>query len=165
MQNLQQVVDFLKHNELVLATAESCTAGLIASLVAEVPGSGAVMECGYVVYAISAKREMLGVSLQTIDSYGLTSEPVAREMALGALQRCGAGITLANTGLAEAQGEMDGVICFACAMLLDGQPRVLSETRKFDGRRNEVRAKAARHALLSLERYVDELRQTPHRQG
>ncbi|PRB80469.1 CinA family protein [Pseudomonas sp. MYb185] len=165
MQNLQQVVDFLKHNELVLATAESCTAGLIASLVAEVPGSGAVMECGYVVYAISAKREMLGVSLQTIDSYGLTSEPVAREMALGALQRCGAGITLANTGLAEAQGEMDGVICFACAMLLDGQPRVLSETRKFDGRRNEVRAKAARHALLSLERYVDELRQTPPRQN
>lgn len=165
MQNLQQVVDFLEHNELVLATAESCTAGLIASLVAEVPGSGAVMECGYVVYAVRAKREMLGVSLDTIDSHGLTSEQVAREMALGALQRCGADVTLADTGLAEAEGEMDGVICFACAMLIDGQPRVLSETRKFAGQRNEVRSKAARHALLSLERYVAQLRQTPARQS
>src|SRR5690606_4064237 len=72
MQNLQEVVDFLKRNNLVLATAESCTAGLIASLVADVSGSGAVMECGYVVYAVRAKREMLGVNLETIDRFGLT---------------------------------------------------------------------------------------------
>lgn len=158
MHELQPVVDFLKRNELVLATAESCTAGLIAARLAEVSGSGAVMECGYVVYAVEAKRDMLGVSLQTIERYGLTSEEVAREMALGAVQRCGADVTLANTGLAEAEGELDGTICFACALLVDGQPRVLSETLKFPGERNHVREQAARHALLSLERYVSQLR-------
>lgn len=160
MHELQPVVDFLKRNELILATAESCTAGLMAARLAEVSGSGAVMECGYVVYAVEAKRDMLGVSLQTIDEYGLTSEEVAREMALGAVERCGADITLANTGLAEAEGELDGTICFACALLVQGQPRVLSETVQFPGDRNEVREQAARHALLSLERYVTRLRQT-----
>src|SRR5690606_14400381 len=109
-------------------------------------------------YAVEAKRDMLGVSLQTIQRYGLTSEEVAREMALGAVQRCGADVTLANTGLAEAEGELDGTICFACALMVDGQPRVLSETLKFPGGRNEVREQAARHALLSLERYVNQLR-------
>lgn len=158
MHELQPVVDFLKHQQLVLATAESCTAGLIAARLAEVSGSGAVMECGYVVYAIQAKREMLGVSLETIEKYGLTSEQVAREMALGALERCGADITLANTGLAEAKGALDGTICFACALQWEGQARVVSETIKFPGERNEVREQAARHALLSLERYVDLLR-------
>ena len=160
MHELQPVVDFLKRNNLILATAESCTAGLIAARLAEVSGSGAVMEGGYVVYAVEAKRDMLGVSLETIDRYGLTSEEVAREMASGALERCGADITLANTGLAEAQGELDGTLCFACAMLVQGTPRVLSETIKFSGDRNEVREQAARHALLSLERYVDRLRST-----
>lgn len=158
MHELQPVVDFLKHQQLVLATAESCTAGLIAARLAEVSGSGAVMECGYVVYAIQAKREMLGVSLETIEKYGLTSEQVAREMALGALERCGADITLANTGLAEAKGALDGTICFACALQWEGRARVVSETIKFPGERNEVREQAARHALLSLERYVDLLR-------
>ena len=158
MQNLQEVVDFLKRNNLVLATAESCTAGLIASLVADVSGSGAVMECGYVVYAVRAKREMLGVNLETIDRFGLTSEEVAREMALGALERCGASVTLANTGLAEAEGPMDGVVCIACALTVDGESRVISETCKFDGERNVVREQAARHALYSLDRYLTDLR-------
>ena len=161
MHELQPAVDFLKREKLVLATAESCTAGLIAARLAEVSGSGAVMECGYVVYAVQAKREMLGVSQQTIDQYGLTSEQVAREMALGALESCGADITLANTGLAEAEGELDGTICFACAMQLHGCERVFSETLKFPGDRNEVREQAARHALLSLERYVAALRAPP----
>lgn len=158
MHELQPVVDYLKNNELILATAESCTAGLIAARLAEVSGSGAVMECGYVVYAVEAKREMLGVSQRTIDEFGLTSEEVAREMALGALKNCGAGITLANTGLAEADGELDGTLCFACAMLVEGEPRVVSETIKFPGERNEVREQAARHVLLSVERYVARLR-------
>ena len=161
MHELQPVVDFLKRNNLILATAESCTAGLIAARLAEVSGSGAVMECGYVVYAVEAKRDMLGVNLETIDQYGLTSEEVAREMALGALERCGADVTLANTGLAEAQGELDGTICFACAMLVQGVPLVLSETIKFPGDRNEVREQAARHALLALEGYVSRLRRSP----
>lgn len=161
MHKLKAVVDFLENQKLVLATAESCTAGLIAARLAEVSGSGSVMECGYVVYAVEAKRRMLGVNQQTIDEFGLTSEEVAREMALGALERCGADVTLADTGLAEAEGELDGTICFACAMQVKGRPEVFSETLKFPGERNEVREQAARHALLSLERYVGILRGSP----
>lgn len=161
MHELQAVVDFLKREKLILATAESCTAGLMAARLAEVSGSGAAMECGYVVYAVRAKRDMLGVNLETIDQYGLTSEEVAREMALGALERSGADVTLANTGLAEAESELDGTICFACAVMAQGAPRVLSETIQFPGGRNEVREQATRHALLSLESYVHRLRDSP----
>src|SRR5690606_24055750 len=158
MHELQPVVDYLKNNELILATAESCTAGLIAARLAEVSGSGAVMECGYVVYAVEAKREMLGVSQRTIDEFGLTSEEEEREMALGALKNCGAGIRLANTGQAEAEGELNGTMCFACAMLVEGGPRVVSETIKCLCERNGVREQAACHAWLSVERYVVRLR-------
>lgn len=160
MQSVEQVVNFLSKYKLRLATAESCTAGLIASMVAEIPGSGEVLDCGFLVYSPQAKQRSLGVSLETIERYGLTSEEVAREMALGALARSEADMVLANTGLAEAEGDMDGVQCFACAMRLDGHQGVVSETLQFPGSRNEVRQAAARYALLQLPYYYERLRLT-----
>jgi nicotinamide-nucleotide amidase len=112
-----------------------------------------------VVYSKEAKHACLGVSLETIDTYGLTSEEVAREMAVGAMKRSRADIVLANTGLAEAEGDMCGVQCFACAMSVNGHEGVVSETVKFEGERNEVRAAAARYALLQLPYYYERLRQ------
>jgi nicotinamide-nucleotide amidase len=160
MQRVEQVVNFLSKYNLTLSTAESCTAGLIASLVAEIPGSGSVLDCGFLVYSAQAKNCCLGVSFQTIERYGLTSEEVAREMAIGALQVSSADIALANTGLAEADGEMSGVQCFACAIRLDGHQGVVSETLQFAGQRNEVRYAAARYALSRLPYYYERLRQT-----
>lgn len=160
MQRIEELVEFLKSHQLILATAESCTSGLIAARLAEVPGCGGVFERGYVVYAPEAKNDLLGVSFETIDQYGLTSEPVAREMALGALRRSRSNMVIADTGAAEADNELDGMVCFACAMLLDGRERVISETIRFDGSRNEVREAAARYALLHIPEYFDALVRT-----
>lgn len=159
MHSIEQVVDFLDKYNLVLTTAESATAGLIASVIAEVPGCGGVLDSGFVAYSVGAKQNQLGVRAETIESFGLTSEEVAREMAQGALRRGTANIALANTGLASADDEMDGVMCFACAMNLEGHTGVVSETLKFEGGRNEVRAAAARHVLLQIPYYYERLRQ------
>lgn len=158
MQSVEQVVNFLEKYQLRLTTAESCTAGLIASMVAQVQGSGQVLESGFIVYSPEAKNSILGVSFQTMDTYGLTSEEVAREMAVGALKMSKAAIVLANTGLAEADGDMDGVQCFACAMSINDHEGVVSETVKFDGERNDVRAAAAEYALMQLPYYYERLR-------
>lgn len=160
MQSIEQVVNVLGKHGLRLCTAESCTAGLIAALVADIPGSGAVLDCGFVTYSEQAKQRCLGVDPQTIERFGLTSEEVAREMALGALKCSDADIALANTGLAEADGEMDGVQCIACAMRLDGHESAVSETVRFMGERNQVRLDAARYALLQLPYYYERLRST-----
>src|SRR5690606_23630304 len=124
---------FLIRHQLMLTTAESCTAGLMTGLLADVAGCGKVLESGYVTDTVGAKPAVLGVSLQTVQNHGLTSEDVAREMAVGALRASAATIALANTGLADADGDMDGVVCFACAMGIEGNARVVSETVKFDG--------------------------------
>ncbi|MFI8736429.1 CinA family protein [Ectopseudomonas toyotomiensis] len=159
MQNVEQVVNFLSKYKLRLATAESCTAGLISSLVADVPGSGKVLDCAFVTYSPQAKQRCLGVSADTIERFGLTSEEVAREMALGALLRSDADIALANTGLAQAEGEMDGVQCIACAIRLKQRQGIVSETVKFSGGRNQVREETARYALMQLPYYYERLRQ------
>lgn len=157
MLDIEEVVSFLEERRLRLATAESCTAGLMASLLAEVSGSGAVLHCGFVVYSPEAKIRCLGVRPETIERFGLTSEEVTREMAIGALHASGVDIAVANTGLAEAEGSMDGVQCFACAMRLRHRDAVLSETLHFEGARNEVRQAAARHALVHLPHYYEHL--------
>lgn len=158
MQNVEQVISFLEKYQLRLTTAESCTAGLMASMVADVQGSGHVLESGFIVYSPESKNSLLGVSFQTMQTYGLTSEEVAREMAVGALKLSKAAIVLANTGLAEADGAMNGVQCFACAMSVNDHEGVVSETVKFDGERNEVRAAAAQYALMQLPYYYERLR-------
>lgn len=158
MQSVKVVIDFLKSHQLKLATAESCTAGLMATKLADIPGCGAVFERGYVVYAPEAKNDCLGVSFDTIDEYGLTSEPVAREMALGALRNSKSNMAIADTGAAEAEDEdLDGTVCFACALILDGREHVVSETKQFDGSRNQVRELAAQHGLLKIPEYYRQM--------
>ncbi|WP_373186676.1 CinA family protein [Halopseudomonas sp.] len=156
-QNIKEVLDFLRGKQLLLATAESCTAGLMAGRFADVSGSGAALEIGFVVYSPQAKMDCLGVKAATIDAYGLASMEVAREMALGALRRSRADIVLANTGMAESDGELDGLICFTCAMRVNGQPHAVGESVRFDGSRNEVRDAGAMHGLLNLPHYYQRL--------
>lgn len=151
MQDLVELVDFLADKALKLATAESCTCGLMASLLGDVPGCGKVLDSGFVVYSPEAKRRLLQVRPETIEKYGLTSEEVATEMALGALQASVADIAIANTGVADDSEEDDGgTQCYAYA-LKDGERRLcISETVKFEGSRVEIRKQAARHGLDQL---------------
>ena len=157
MVRVEDVVGFLINRQISVATAESCTAGLMAAMLADVSGVGPAFERGYVVYLPQAKNDLLGVRFETIDQYGLCSEEVAREMALGALRHSGSSMALSNTGAAEADNELDGVVCFGCAANINGRERIISETRRFDGSRNEVRRAAARYGLLQLPRYFAEL--------
>ncbi|MCM2494046.1 CinA family protein [Burkholderia glumae] len=159
MDTALRAVDFLKANEIVLTTAESCTGGLIAATLASVPGCGGCLDVGFVAYSPRGKAGFLGVRHETIARHGLTSEAVAREMAEGALAAPGSIATLAvaNTGLAD--GEHDGspphgTQCFAWSLrATDGKLSTFSETQRFSGSRNEIRQAAADYALARLAHY------------
>lgn len=154
--NLESVLRYLEDNQLKLVTAESCTAGLTASLLAEQPGSGSWLDCAFVTYSVSAKCQLLKVSKDTVDRHGLTSEEVAREMAEGALRLSCANVALADTGVAGPGGQGDippGTICLAWSFEREGRPITYSETRKFEGDRNEVRESAAQYMIGRIWHY------------
>ena len=152
-------VDCLKQHRLLLTTAESCTAGKIISLLSQVEGSGACIECGYVVYSEEAKQRLLGVSAYTIATFNLTSCEVAREMAKGALRDSPAQVAVATTGLLgpdSIDGIPPGTVCFAWAYHLNGAVKVFSRKERFIGSREQVQVLAAEYALKGVMRFLDE---------
>ena len=151
----QHIAGYLEAHHLVLVTAESCTAGLIASRLADAPGAGGVLEGAFVVYSALAKQKHLGVKPATIEEHGLTSEAVALEMARGALARSEANVAIANTGVADGEADEPelepGTQCFAWVFRTGPlTEQAFTETRVFAGSRNEVRGAAADHALEAL---------------
>jgi len=145
----------MEAHQLRLVTAESCTAGLIAATLADIPGAGALLDCAFVVYSPSAKHRCLGVSQTTLAHYNLTSEAVAREMALGAARRSPANVAIANTGVTEAVDDEipAGTQCFAWVFktgAADAHPIVYSETQRFEGDRHSLRKAAAHYALCRM---------------
>ncbi|MCE3251986.1 MAG: CinA domain protein [Cellvibrio sp.] len=161
MQNIEAVIQFLNQRELSVTTAESCTAGLAAAMMADISGCGTALQSGFVVYTEEAKHNYLNVSLQTIQTFGLTSEEVAKEMAIGALHKSSADIVLAITGTAESDDDLNGVICFAYAVRTPNGYRLLSESKSFNGDRNQVRRAAATHALVSLPVVYEKIQSYP----
>ena len=144
------VADFLLNNGLMLATAESCTGGMIAAACTDLAGSSAWFERGFVTYSNAAKTEMLGVPANLIAEHGAVSEPVARAMAAGALQHSAAQVSVAVTGIAGPTGgsadKPVGTVWFAWA----SPQGVRSEVRQFDGDRASVRNATVLHALQGL---------------
>jgi nicotinamide-nucleotide amidase len=159
---LESVLRYLRENNLKVVTAESCTAGLIASTLAEVPGVGPILECAFVTYSVDAKVGILGVHRETVDRFNLTSEEVAREMSEGALRLSRANVALSDTGLAgPSNGDSDipvGTICFGWSFQIGkNDVHTFSETRKFDGDRNEIRKQGADYALSRIWHYHNEV--------
>jgi len=113
------IVDLMKEKGLMLVAAESCTGGMFSGAITSVPGSSEVLDRSFVVYSNKAKIESLGVSCETIDMFGSVSEPCVREMAIGALARSRADISVAVTGIAGPGGASDekpvGTVFFAVA--------------------------------------------------
>jgi nicotinamide-nucleotide amidase len=140
-----------------VATAESCTGGLIAGVTTSIAGSSDWFERGFVTYSNDAKREMLGVPRQLLETQGAVSEAVARAMAEGALAHSHADCALSVTGIAGPGGGTPtkpvGMVCFGWTAP-GGAPRVA--TRHFPGGRAQVRAAAVRAALTGLIDLVDE---------
>lgn len=152
----QSVVEYLRQNDLLLTTAESCTAGKIVTLLAEVPHSGESIECGYVVYSTEAKQRLLHVSPETIETFNLTSCEVAQEMAVGALRDSTANVAVATTGILgpeDVDGIPAGTICFAWAYQTGQGQCVFSRQLRFSGTRSEVQLLAAEHALKLLPHF------------
>jgi nicotinamide-nucleotide amidase len=133
-----------------LATAESCTGGLIAAACTELPGSSNWFERGFVSYSNESKTELLGVDAALIGRHGAVSEPVVRAMAQGAISRSRAQVAVAVTGVAGptggSRGKPVGTVWFGWSV--DGQLRC--ERQRFDGDRAAVRGATVQHALSRL---------------
>ena len=142
--------DLLLQRQWMLATAESCTGGLIAATCTDLAGSSAWFERGLVTYSNAAKTELLGVPAALIATHGAVSEPVARAMASGALQHSRAQVALSVTGIAGPSGGSPdkpvGTVWFGWAT----PGGVWSEMQRFDGDRSAVRAATVQHSLQRL---------------
>ena len=151
---------FLKacaRHEILVATAESCTGGMIVSLLTDIPGSSSMVDRGFVTYSNEAKVDMLGVSRDTLEKHGAVSDQTAYEMAEGALKHSRAGITLAVTGIAGPDGgSIDkpvGLVWFGMAFF--SKP-VVTEKVIFENRgRDFIRRQTVKHALTMGLRALD----------
>jgi nicotinamide-nucleotide amidase len=151
MPELQELVaDLMLKRGHLLATAESCTGGMIAAACTDLAGSSAWFERGFVTYSNEAKTELLGVEAALIAAHGAVSAEVVRAMVQGAVARSRARVAVAVTGVAGPTGgsraKPVGTVWFG--FMLDGQ--LSSEVRHFDGDRAAVRLATVRHALQRL---------------
>jgi nicotinamide-nucleotide amidase len=149
----KRLLDLCRRNGLRVATAESCTGGLVAAALTEIAGSSDVVECGFVTYSNAAKESMLGVPAATLKQHGAVSEQTAVAMAAGALARSQADLAVAITGIAGPGGGSKqkpvGLVHFAAASR-DG--RRLARHRRYGkiGRRR-IRERSVAEALELLE--------------
>jgi nicotinamide-nucleotide amidase len=150
MDKVKQLATALVDRGWMLATAESCTGGLVAAACTELAGSSDWFERGFVTYSDEAKTELLGVDAALIASHGAVSEVVARAMAFGAVRHSRARVSVAVTGIAGPSGgsreKPVGTVWFG--FMVDG--RLTSEMKRFDGDRATVRAATVAYALDGL---------------
>jgi nicotinamide-nucleotide amidase len=147
----EQTLDAARARGWRIATAESCTGGMISAALTEIAGSSDVFERGFVTYSNDAKMEMLGVNAETLTKFGAVSEEVATEMAVGALKRSHTDISVSVTGIAGPGGsehKPEGRVCFGLAVK-NSDP--VSSTVEFGALgRNNVRMQTVEHALNAL---------------
>ena len=152
----EALLEAARTHGLKIATAESCTGGLIAGLLTEISGSSDVVDRGFVIYSNQAKEDMLGVPAALLRQHGAVSEPVARIMAEGAIRNSAAQLSVAVTGIAGPGGGTDekpvGLVHIAAARA--GEPTLHREYRFGDIGRSEVRLKSVEAALEMLQSLV-----------
>lgn len=147
------VVRLLKKYELTVTTAESCTGGLIAGRIVNVPGASEVFREGFITYSNKAKRKLLDVSKSTLKKYGAVSEQTAKEMATGGVFATDSDVCIAVTGIAgpDADGEKPvGLVYIACYM----KDKVKVEEYHFKGNRAKIREQSVVKALDLLRRSI-----------
>ena len=146
----RDLIQATKAKGIMVATAESCTGGMVAAALTDVAGSSAVLDRGFVTYTNAAKSDLLGVQTETLDAHGAVSEAVANEMAKGALKNSNAHITVSITGIAGPGGsefKPEGRVCFGISF----KSTTHTETIEFGALgRKSVRESAKNHALTLL---------------
>lgn len=152
----EAAVAMLKEHHLKVATAESCTGGLIAKRITDVPGASEVFECGIISYANEIKHKVLGVSEDDLNKYGAVSEPVAKQMAQGALKVSGADIAVSVTGIAgpdsDSTSKPVGLVYIGLA---DKENVWVKEIRTSRRDRSYNRYVSASNALNMIRLYID----------
>jgi nicotinamide-nucleotide amidase len=147
-----ELLDLCKARRLMLATAESCTGGLVVAALTDIAGSSAVVDRGFVTYTDAAKQDMLGVPAETLSGHGAVSQQTAEAMARGVLARCPADLAVAITGIAGPGGGSPakpvGLVHFAAAARAGGL--IHRECRYGDVGRDEVRRRSVLEALSML---------------
>jgi nicotinamide-nucleotide amidase len=153
----QRVGETLRNREETVAVAESCTGGLVGSLLTDVSGSSAYFDRSLVTYSYAAKQELLAVSREALDDHGAVSEPVAREMARAVRDTAGTDWGVSTTGVAGPTGGSPetpvGTVYIAVAHAAPWETGASGCTvshHEFDGTRTEVKGKIARQALAEL---------------
>lgn len=144
---IHKLIELLKEQNLLIATAESCTGGLIASKLVDIPGASIVFKRGYITYDENAKIDELGVSSNSIKEYGVVSEEVAREMAKGVAKKASADVSISITGIAGPDGGTKdkpvGLVYVACFV----KGNTYANKYIFKGSRFEIRELAACEAI------------------
>jgi nicotinamide-nucleotide amidase len=157
------LLDICTKKKLTLATAESCTGGLVAATISEIPGSSLVLDRGFVTYSNSAKQQMLGVTPATIDVYGAVSTECAEEMVKGALAHASVDLAVSITGIAGPTGAVPGKpigLVYFCAASRNG--RVIAHDRKYgDIGRANVRHESVLQALVMLRELAEKEEPSP----
>lgn len=155
-----EVVETFAKRGFTIATAESCTGGLIGGMLTDVPGSSAVFDRGYVTYSNDAKVEMLSVDEETLENVGAVSEEVAEQMAKNALQKSSTDIAISVTGIAGPGGGSDekpvGLVWFGCAC--DWAPTFTISRQFDDNGRDAIRFQTIMTALMIL---LETLKEAP----
>ena len=149
--------ELLFERKLFFTSAESCTGGWVGQSVTGVPGSSRWFGAGFITYSNIAKMNILGVQKETLNNFGAVSEEVVKEMVKGALNKSGAQIGVAISGIAGPSGGSEerpiGTVCIA--WLLEGK-EIVSSTEHFSGNRNEVRCATVECALYNSIRLIKE---------
>ena len=148
MENAEKLVNLLIEKKLHITTAESCTGGMVASRIVDVANASKVFNIAYVTYANEAKEKYLNVDSKTIEKYGVVSEEVTKQMALGALKEANADIIIVTSGIAGPTGGTEykpvGMVCFGVGI----KDNVYTSTKYFGNiGRNKVRSMATEYII------------------
>lgn len=148
MKNAEKLVNLLIEKKLHITTAESCTGGMVASRIVDVANASKVFNIAYVTYANEAKEKYLNVDSKTIEKYGVVSEEVTKQMALGALKEANADISIVTSGIAGPTGGTEykpvGMVCFGVGI----KDNVYTSTKYFGNiGRNKVRSMATEYII------------------
>jgi nicotinamide-nucleotide amidase len=149
--NIRDLLRAAQSKNATIATAESCTGGMVAAALTDIPGSSAVVDRGFVTYSNAAKMQMLGVRPETLREFGAVSEETAREMADGALKEAGTQLAISVTGIAGPGGsehKPEGRVCFGLAQIGAETRTELVEFGALG--RDRVRLASRDHALAML---------------
>lgn len=147
MKQAETIIALATEVNATIAVAESCTGGMVAAALTDIPGASAVFECGFVTYSNASKQNLLSVPEHLITRHGAVSEPVARAMAEGARAQAKTTLALSITGIAGPTGGSDEKPVGTVFIALASKDHSLCSHHQFEGTRSDIRLKSAEKAL------------------